>query len=366
MRDPYKVMVYGPGKMGSVAIWEALQSPAFELVGVRVYSDAKNGKDVGELLGLEPTGIKASNDEAELAAIDCDCIIYTALDMGNFNTDDEVLALLASGRNIVTPLPYQNAHLFREQAFLDKLDAACAAGNSVFHATGIDPDVISERVLIALTGLCTDVTSITLREFWECGAGNPESLSFVGFGKTVEAAKQMPIGEAASKNFLKAIVYTAEKVLGVKYDRVEEEYEYIPTPKDIESAIKVPAGTVACLSNRMKGYVNAKGDKPFFTMEYNWLIDYSMLPEGIEPDQYWVATIEGRPSVKMTIDLKSSIETNKRFFNFGNQQSEPGYHGTIAPCLQAIPHICKAKAGVLPSFGPGLHWMQDLRDSVNH
>ena len=150
MRDPYKVMVYGPGKMGSVAIWEALQSPAFELVGVRVYSDAKNGKDVGELLGLEPTGIKASNDEAELAAIDCDCIIYTALDMGNFNTDDEVLALLASGRNIVTPLPYQNAHLFREQAFLDKLDAACAAGNSVFHATGIDPDVISERVLICL------------------------------------------------------------------------------------------------------------------------------------------------------------------------------------------------------------------------
>ena len=99
-------------------------------------------------------------------------------------------------------------------------------------------------------------------------------------------------------------------------------------------------------------------------MEYNWLIDYSMLPEGIEPDQYWVATIEGRPSVKMTIDLKSSIENNTRFFNMGDIQTEPGYHGTIAPCLQAIPHICKADAGVLASFGPGLHWMQDLRDSV--
>jgi 4-hydroxy-tetrahydrodipicolinate reductase len=219
---------------------------------------------------------------------------------------------------------------------------------------------------MALTGLCTDVTAITLREFWECGAGNPQSLSFVGFGKTVAEAQQMPIGELASKNFLKAIVHTAEKVLGVKYDRIEEEYEYIPTPKDIQSAIFVPAGTVACLSNRMKGYVDAKGSQPFFTMEYNWLIDYSMLPEGIQPDQYWVATIEGRPSLKMTIDLKASIEHNTRFFNIGDRQTEPGYHGTIAPCLQAIPHICKAAPGVVQTFGPGLHWMQDLRDSVAH
>ena len=365
MRDPYKIMIYGPGKMGSVAIWEVLQSPAFELVGVRVYSEAKHGKDVGELIGIEPIGLSASSNPDDLNNIDCDCIIFTALDMGDFNTDDEILSLLASGRNIVTPLPYQNAHLFREQAFLDKLDAACVSGNSVFHATGIDPDVVSERVLMALTGLCTDVTSITLREFWECGAGNPESLSFVGFGKPVEEAQQVPIGEATSKNFLKAIIYTAEKVLGVKYDRVEEEYEYIPTPKDIDSAIFVKAGTVACLSNRMKAYVDSKGPEPFFTMEYNWLIDHSMLPEGIQPDQYWVATIEGRPSLKMSIDLKASITNNTRFFSIGDRKTEPGYHGTIAPCLQAIPHICIADAGVKESFGPGLHWMEDLRDSVS-
>jgi hypothetical protein len=364
MKKPYRVQVWGSGKMGAVAIWEVLQSPAFELVGVRVYSDAKDGMEVGDVLGIEPVGITATMDAESLLGQECDCVIYTALDTGDFNTDPEILQLLASGKNVVTPLPYQNAQLFRDQGFRDALADACRQGASVFHATGIDPDIISERVLMALTGLCTDISSIKLQEFWECSGGEPSSLAFIGFGKSVEEARQIPIAAAASTNFLKAITYTAEKVLGVKFDRVVEENECIAAPQDIDGGIFIEKGGVARFENRMMGYIDAKGPEPFFTMEYNWFMGYEMLPEGIQPDQYWVASIEGRPSLKMSIDLKASIETQQRFYEIGKIKSEPGYHGTIAPCLQAIPHICAAAPGVIPSFGPGLHWMQDLRDSV--
>ena len=44
--------------MGQVAIWEVLQSDAFELVGVRSYSESKEGVDVGTLMGIDPVGIK--------------------------------------------------------------------------------------------------------------------------------------------------------------------------------------------------------------------------------------------------------------------------------------------------------------------
>ncbi|HKT73067.1 MAG TPA: hypothetical protein VJQ47_09270, partial [Steroidobacteraceae bacterium] len=62
MRKPYRVIVWGPGGLGSVAIWEILQSRSFELVAVRAYADSKNGQDVGDLLGMGPTGIKMSTD----------------------------------------------------------------------------------------------------------------------------------------------------------------------------------------------------------------------------------------------------------------------------------------------------------------
>ena len=78
MRDPYKVIVWGPGRMGSIAIWETVNSPAFELVGVRVYSEDKAGKDAGELVGMKATGITATNNVEEVLSLPCDCVIYTA------------------------------------------------------------------------------------------------------------------------------------------------------------------------------------------------------------------------------------------------------------------------------------------------
>src|SRR5689334_23690908 len=139
----YKVIVWGPDGLGSIAIWEILQSPAFELVGVRTYGDAKNDKDVGTLFALPATGIKMTNDVAQLLQMEADVILLTGCDLETFNTDDEICELLASGFNVITPLPYQNAFLFRDRNFLLKLVEACKKGRSVFHATGIDPDVIS-------------------------------------------------------------------------------------------------------------------------------------------------------------------------------------------------------------------------------
>ena len=57
-KKPYKVIVWGPGYMGSAVIKELLTRPEFELVGVLAYSDSKNGIDAGEMLGIDPIGVK--------------------------------------------------------------------------------------------------------------------------------------------------------------------------------------------------------------------------------------------------------------------------------------------------------------------
>jgi 4-hydroxy-tetrahydrodipicolinate reductase len=363
MREPYKVMVWGPGGLGTVAIWEILQSPAFSLVGVRAYSEDKHGKDVGDLFGIRPTGIKLSCNAAKLLQTDCDCIVMTARDMGNFNTDEEILQILAAGRNIVTPLPYQNAHLFRGRDFMDKLEAACRKGRSVFHATGIDPDVVSDRVVPGLTGMCTDISSLTLQENWDSTYTAAELLGMCGFGRPPEEAQRIPVAAAISTNFLHAIGRSMEHTLGVKYDRVEETHEFFPASRDIDSVnVRIKAGTVGRVTHRFRGFIDDKGRQPFFTVEYNWVIGDEMLPEGVRPGEKWIVTIEGRPSMRMVVNLRASNGSNDRTYALGRFNSEPGYHGTIAPCLQAIPLICAAQPGVMPSLGPPLHWSSDYRN----
>jgi hypothetical protein len=363
MRDPYKIVVWGPGGLGAVTIWEVLQSDAFELVGVKAYDPAKEGKDIGELMGLGAVGVTVTTDIQKALEIDCDCVVMTARDTGDFNTDDEIIQILEAGRNLVTPLPYHNAYFFRDQSFVDRLRAACEKGQSVFHASGIDPDLVSDRVVPAITGMCSDIKSIKLQENWDSSSTTADLLAIVGFGKSVAEASAVPVAAAISTNFLKSITYSMEEVMGVKYDRVEETHDYIEAHHDIESMyINIRKGDVARVTHRMQGFVDSKGPEPFFTIEYNWVIGDSMLPEGVNPGEKWVITIEGRPSIKTVMEMRASHYNEDRLYQIGNLQTEPGYHATMAPCLQAIPKICAAEPGWLPSFGATLHWMQDYRE----
>ena len=364
MREPYRIAVWGPGRLGKLCIWQAIERVELELVAVRAYSESKVGLDAGELLGLAPIGVTIGNDVDALLKIECDAVIYTAHDQGTYHTDDEILHLLASGKNVITPLPYQNAHLFREQEFIDKIKAACNEGKSVFHASGIDPDWMSDRILLGLTGACSDIEAVKLQEHWDCSHAEEGPLRYVGFGMAPDEAKKITVTQAIAANFTKAIVYTAEKSMKVKYDRVEESHDYIPTPVDIHEPFFIAAGSVGRIVHRMEGFVDDIGLEAFFTIEYHWLIGDGMLPEGVSPGQYYVATIEGCPSMRVSLDLRASNKSSERAYSIGNMIVEPSYVATIIPCLQALPFVCEAKPGILPSFGPSLNWVKDLRDSV--
>ena len=251
MRDPFKLVVWGPGGLGAACIYEIAQRADLQLVGVRGYDPAKEGIDAGTLIGIAPLGVAISADAQKVAQIECDAIIYTPRDLGNYNNDDEILWLLRSGRNIITALPYQHVKLTREPEFVAKLEQACLEGGSVFHATGVDPDIISDRVLAGLSGFCNDIQSIRLQENWDQAYGPADTLMLCGFCKTVEEAQAMPIAAGIADNFLRTVCYGVGHTFKVTYDRVESSHEYVLTDQDIQlTHITVPAGTVGRVTHR--------------------------------------------------------------------------------------------------------------------
>jgi len=106
-----------------------------DLVGAKVYSDGKHGKDVGALVGREPTGVLATADTAAVLAVEADCVLYTPR-----TTDlDEVCAILASGKNVVT-----TAFLFHPRRIpgpdRERVLAACELGDTSVHGSGLNRD----------------------------------------------------------------------------------------------------------------------------------------------------------------------------------------------------------------------------------
>src|SRR5690606_27012921 len=80
------------------ALRAVIERPDYELVGLYVHSEAKEGRDAGELCGLGPVGVAATRSLDDIVALAPDCVLYmpAACDL------DEVCRLLAAGANVVT------------------------------------------------------------------------------------------------------------------------------------------------------------------------------------------------------------------------------------------------------------------------
>ena len=113
MSKPYRVIVWGPGAMGCGTLRELIRRPEFEVVGVLAYSESKNGMDVGELIGHAPIGVKVTTDQKAILAMPADCVIWTGAMPTSLEKAEEMeasmLALLESGKNVVTPVAYHYA-----------------------------------------------------------------------------------------------------------------------------------------------------------------------------------------------------------------------------------------------------------------
>jgi hypothetical protein len=108
----FRVVIWGPGEVGGATLRAAHASPDFEVVGVKVYSPHKHGRDAGELVGIGPIGVTATTSKQEILELDADCVIvapqFTAALEG---LDDDVIDILESGKSVVTTAAYHNVTL---------------------------------------------------------------------------------------------------------------------------------------------------------------------------------------------------------------------------------------------------------------
>jgi hypothetical protein len=74
-----RTVVWSTGGVGSIAIDAIRRRPDLELVGVWVHSPDKVGKDAGELAGVEPLGVAATDDADALIALAPDCVVYAVV-----------------------------------------------------------------------------------------------------------------------------------------------------------------------------------------------------------------------------------------------------------------------------------------------
>lgn len=254
-----KVGVWGPGSMGVVALRAVIDNPDLALTDVVVHSQAKVGRDAGELCGTEPVGVLATADADSLVNSDADVVVYAAAaNLRPLEAIADMASLLRAGKNVVScsvvPLVYPEAV---DNALTQPLADAALAGGSSFFTTGIDTGFANDVLPLALSGVSRSITSIRVTEMFNY-ATYPDAgavYEILGFGKPPEFA-----AFAASPGIFTfgwgPTVHQIAHGLGCEIERIEESVERLVSEESFDTPTgRVEAGTVGAMRSILTGYV---------------------------------------------------------------------------------------------------------------
>ena len=73
-----RVVQWATGTVGRHAATAVHRHPDLELAGAYVYTAAKAGRDIGDICGIGPIGVRATSEPDEIFALDADCVLYMA------------------------------------------------------------------------------------------------------------------------------------------------------------------------------------------------------------------------------------------------------------------------------------------------
>lgn len=330
-----RVIQWATGGVGRAAIEAITSHPELELAGVWVHAEEKVGRDAGEIAGIGPLGVEATQDVDALLATGADCVLYAPV-MADTSV---VLRILEAGLNVVTPLNW----FYPGNRDVTALEAACQKGGVTLHGTGIHPGGVTERIPLMVSAFSRAVTHVRAEEFSDIRTyGAPFVVGeMMLFGKTPEEAAQSPMLAMLGGGFEQSIDMVAD---ALRFDLDPEKrrsHEVSVATAPIDSPIgPIEPGRVAAQRFTWEGLVRGE---PVISVRTNWFMGEENLDPawnfGPEGERFEVE-VQGDPGGLFKIHgwHPESIEAGLA--------RNPGIVATANHCVSAIPYAIRADPGI--------------------
>jgi 4-hydroxy-tetrahydrodipicolinate reductase len=340
----YRVIQWSTGNVGRYALRGIINHPELELAGVWVHSEEKAGRDAGELAGVGPVGVKATNDVDELLAMDADVVSYNATgDLRPQEAVDDIVNILSSRKNVVgtalVPLVYPPS---APEQMREPIDEACIKYGVSCFTSGIDPGVANDLFPLVLAGLCERVDTVRVQEILNYATYDQPEVLFhtMGFAQPLDHTPILLVPGVLSLAWGCAVNVIAAG-LGAELDEVREVVvEKIPAPETFEiPSGTVEKGTVAGLRFEIQGIV--KGE-PRIVIEHITRLRDDIAPHWPAPPGKggYRVRVEGSPSLTCTLELEGD----------GGDENSGGLIVTAMRLLNAIPAVVEAPPGLLSAL----------------
>ena len=237
----------------------------------------------------------ATTDIDEILALDADCVIYTPL----ITSVDEVCAILASGKNVVTTaFLFHPQRIGRSATVTDCWPHASRAAATV-HGCGLNPGNLSGVLPLALIGMSRTIEKITLQERADWSVYDSTAITFdnMRFGRPVDEIS--PTGSeflAFNSSIFIEQVWLLADALNADIDDVTASVEAVAAERDHQIFDHVlHAGTTA---GQRWNWVGRRAGEPLVEIETLWTVGNEYPKHWPKLQHGWTLTIEGEPSMR--------------------------------------------------------------------
>ena len=347
MKRNVKVVIWGFGAMGSGMAKMLLKKKGVDVVGVCARGE-KIGRSMYELLGTErgnrPEVIVNSNIEEILTQTTPD-VCLCATDSFTKQAFPRLKTVLENKVNVISTAEEMAYPYAKDPEIASELDKIAKENGVSILGTGINPGLMMDLLVLCLTGCMMDVEHIEAKRVNSLSPFGPFVMKEQGVGATVEEFENgVKNGTLAGHvGFAESVGMIADGI-GWKVEKFEQQMTPIVTDVDRKSPFGfAKAGDVAGVNMTGQGWVDGE-------VKIDMIHPQQIEPEMVGTETGDYITIKGTPAIHMA-----------------NKPEVEGGIGTIAMCVNMIPHIINAAPGLKTMIDLPVPraMMGDLRDLVN-
>lgn len=332
--EKIKVLIWGFGAMGSGMAKMLLKKEGVEIVGVCDIDPNKAGKSMYDYLQIDRGTNKdviMHNNIEEIVKEGVADVALLCTDSYTKGAFDKIIYLAKNKLNVISTAEEMSFPKAQSPELAKEMDRLAKENGVSILGTGINPGLMMDLLAIMLTGACEEVEHIECERVNNLSPFGPVVMEEQGVGLTVdEFNRRSEEGSLAGHVGFAESIGMITDAIGWKLDGpISQSQEAIQSNVErIAPHAKVETGNVAGV--RMLGHGMVEGKKKIEMIH----------PQQVEPQLEGVNTgdyirIKGTPNIHMAITPEV-----------------PGGIGTIAMCVNMIPHVINAH--------PGLKTMLDL------
>lgn len=343
------VVIWGFGAMGKGIAEMLVTKEGVKICGVCDVNPNIIGKNFLDLIGNTSSHPKViiNNDIDYILSNQKIDVVLLATDSFTNKAYDKIMRVLKYGINVISTAEEMAYPKANEKKLADKINLLAKEKNVTVLGTGINPGFVMDLLVIALTGVMTDVDHIAVERVNSLSPFGPTVMEEQGVGISLdEFNKRVAAGDLAGHVGFKESVNMISDALGINLTKFTQDMKPILTNVDRVSKYgEAKKGTLAGIDMVAEGFVN---EKSFINMKHPQQIEPEL--EGIKTGDY--INLKGTPNVNMSITPEID-----------------GGIGTIAMCVNMIPHVLNANPGLktmidLPVPRAILGDMRDLVDEL--